>query len=69
MCDLVVGDRVKLTERMAVAFQKRHRGAIDWQKREGAVARITRNKCDIHVRWDGRASIEQLPPKALQKIA
>ena len=49
------GDRVKLTARVAAAFNNSKRThKFDWTDRRGVVERITTNKAAAMVLWDGR---------------
>ena len=60
------GDRVKLTARAAAAFSKRRGGKAIWTARRGVVLRITTNKTDAVVLWDGRMSRDYLPIGAIE---
>ena len=53
------GDRVKLTARVAAAFNNSKR--VDWTDRRGVVERITNNKAAAMVLWDGRKSVDGVP--------
>ena len=54
------GDRVKLTARAAAAFKKAPTG------RRGVVERITTNRANAVVLWDGRMSREYVPIRAIE---
>ena len=61
------GDRVKLTARAAAAFNNNKRPSMfDWTARRGVVERITTNKANAVVLWDGRMSREYLPIRAIE---
>ena len=61
------GDRVKLTARAAAAFNNNMRpGKLDWTDRRGVVERITANKANVIVRWDGRKSPDDLPIRSIE---
>jgi hypothetical protein len=61
------GDRVKLTARAAAAFNKNTRpGKFDWTARRGVVERITTNKANAIVLWDGRKSTEVVPIRSVE---
>ena len=62
------GNRVKLTARAAslAAFGKRRGGKSVWTGRLGVVLRITANKTDAVVLWDGRMSRDYLPIGAIE---
>jgi hypothetical protein len=60
------GDRVKLSARAAAAFDKACRGKFVWTDRGGVVLRITANKANAVVLWDGRTSREYLPIRAIE---
>ena len=60
------GDRVKLTARVAAALNNNRRpGKLDWTDRRGVVERITTNKANAVVLWDGRMSREYVPIRAI----
>jgi hypothetical protein len=59
------GDRVKLTAR-AAAFNNRCPGKFDWTDRRGVVERITANKANAIVLWDGRKSVDDLPIRSIE---
>ena len=63
------GDRVKLTARAAAAFSNRRGGKSVWSGRRGVVLRITTNKTDAVVLWDGRMSRDYLPIGAIEFAA
>ena len=61
------GDRVKLTARVAAAFNNNRRpGKLDWTDRRGAVERITTNKANAVVLWDGRKSVDDVPIRSIE---
>ena len=61
------GDRVKLTARAAAAFNNNKRPSMfDWTARRGVVERITTNKVNAVVLWDGRKSTEVVPIRSLE---
>ena len=61
------GDRVKLTIRAAAAFDNNRRpGKIDWIDWRGVVERITTNKANAIVLWDGRKSVDDLPIRSIE---
>ena len=61
------GDRVKLTARVAAAFNNnRCPGKFDWTARRGVVERITINKANAVVLWDGRKSTEVIPIRSVE---
>ena len=61
------GDRVKLTARAAAAFNNNKRPSMfDWTARRGVVERITTNKANAVVLWDGRMSREYVPISAIE---
>ena len=61
------GDRVKLTARAAAAFNKNTRpGKFDWTVRRGVVERVTTNKANAIVLWDGRKSTEVVPIRSVE---
>ena len=56
------GDKVKLTARAAAVFNDNKRASMfDWTARRGVVERITANKANAVVLWDGRMSTEYVP--------
>ena len=55
------GDTVKLTARAAAAFKQAPTG------RRGVVERITTNKANAVVLWDGRMSREYVPIRAIRR--
>lgn len=63
---LKIGNRVKLTQRVAECFS-RGRGGFNWMNRRGEVARITRSSAFI--RWEGRASVDEWPIAAIERVA
>ena len=61
------GDRVKLTARVAAAFNNNWcPGKFDWTDRRGVVERITANKANAIVLWDGRKSVDDLPIRSIE---
>ena len=61
------GDRVKLTARVAAAFNKNKRpNKFDWAHRRGVVERITVNKVHAFVLWDGRKSPDEVPINGIE---
>ena len=61
------GDRVKLTARAAAAFNNNKRPSMfDWTARRGVVERITTNKANAVVLWDGRKSTEVVPIRSVE---
>ena len=62
------GDRVKLTARAAAAFNNNKRPSMfDWTARRGVVERITTNKANAVVLWDGRKSTEVVPIRSVRR--
>ena len=57
------GERVKLREPYARALMLGRR-QIDWLKRRGTV--VYCNPTVVHVRWDGRRSVDNLPIKGVE---
>ena len=56
------GDRVKLTARVAAAFNNNKRpGRFDWTERRGVIERISNNKVHAFVLWDGLKSPDEVP--------
>jgi hypothetical protein len=52
-------DRVRLTARAAAVFNKNKRASMfDWTARRGVVERVTANKANGVVLWDGRTSLD-----------
>jgi hypothetical protein len=61
------GDRVKLTARAAAAFNNNKCPSMfDWTARRGVVERITTNKVNVVVLWDGRKSTEVVPIRSVE---
>jgi hypothetical protein len=61
------GDRVKLTGRVAAAFNNNKRpGRIDWADRRGVIERIAANKVHAFVIWDGRKTPDELPINGIE---
>jgi hypothetical protein len=56
------GDRVKLTAGAAAAFKRAPTG------RRGVVERITTNKANAVVLWDGRISTECVPIRSIEPV-
>ena len=66
-----IGDRVKLTDRMAKCtnrgFSKmRRRAPVDWTQRRGVV--WSGGVESVSVKWDDRVTLDQWPVRALEKI-
>jgi|tagenome__1003787_1003787.scaffolds.fasta_scaffold20987367_11 hypothetical protein len=66
-----IGDRVKLTDRYASVLMNEDRGpprsrGVDWRARRGVVVRLNRN--DVYVLWDGRATFDVVPYKAVERV-
>jgi len=60
-------DRVKLTARAAAAFNNNKRPSMfDWTARRGVVERITANKANAVVLWDGRKSMDVVPIRSVE---
>jgi len=68
------GDRVRLmpalAQRLIEDKEKRNRGGLkcDWRERRGVVISISRVADSVTVLWDDRASFDQWPVRALQKV-
>jgi hypothetical protein len=65
---LHVGDRVKLTKKVAQMLQRKRkaRKSIDWFKRRGVVAYVASGHLDTaNVMWEGRMSVDPWPIGAL----
>jgi hypothetical protein len=61
------GDRVKLTVRVAAAFNNNKRpGRLDWEDRRGVLERISGNKVNALVRWDGRKTPDEVPINGIE---
>lgn len=65
-----IGDRVKLTDRYASVLMNEDRGpprsrGVDWRARRGAVVRLNSN--DVYIVWDGRATFDVVPYKAVER--
>ena len=61
------GDRVKLTSRAAAAFNNNKRPSVfDWTARRGVVVRVTTNKANAIVMWDGRKSKDVVPIRCVE---
>ena len=54
-------DRVKLTARDAAVFNNKRPSMSDWTARRGVVERVTANKANVVVLWDGRKSMDVVP--------
>jgi hypothetical protein len=71
MNPFLTGDRVRLTDKAAktantgFSNMRRH-SPVDWRMREGVVH--SGNKNDVSIMWDGRATLDQWPVRALEKI-
>ena len=68
---LEMGDRVKLTDRAARMSNRgycpmRRRTVIDWTQRRGVV--WSGGQHAAQVKWDDRATLDQWPVKALEKL-
>jgi len=65
---MLVGDRVKLVDKVARAasYHNRKRHGVDWTKRRGEVMSVTR-LC-VTILWDGRTSWDTWPPHAVEKV-
>jgi hypothetical protein len=62
-----VGDRVKLHDELAKQFDKKSRRKTScWSNRKGIITSL--NSHTITIRWDDRASVDQWPLKALERI-
>ena len=60
-------DRVKLTARAAAVFNNNKRPSMfDWTARRGVVERVTANKANVVVLWDGRKSMDVVPIRSVQ---
>jgi hypothetical protein len=56
---------------MAVRFAYKRHGLAkrtNWIKRQGTVVRVARVADQVSVLWDDRASVDQWPTRALEKI-
>jgi hypothetical protein len=62
------GDRVKLTQHVATPLMKNRQCQTDWHSRKGTVVRVSRVTDIITVLWDDRASTDQWPFRALEKL-
>ena len=51
---------------LGVMRRSSHRLKVNWLKRTGSVVQI-RQRGDVVILWDGRASIDAWPPSALRK--
>ena len=61
------GNRVKLTARAAAVFNDNKRASMfDWTARRGVVERITANKANAVVLWDGRKSMDVVPIRSAE---
>jgi ribosomal protein L28 len=66
-------DRVRLQKGIAAvltkkAFKANNHKRVDWRTREGTIVRVSITADSIGVLWDDRASIDQWPTAALEKI-
>jgi hypothetical protein len=61
------GDRVKLTHYAAKPLMAKPHKA-DWLARCGTVVRVSRVTDNVTVLWDDRASTDQWPFRAMEKI-
>ena len=60
-------DRVKLTARAAAVFNNNKRPTMfDWTARRGVVERVTANKANVVVLWDGRKSMDVVPIRTVE---
>jgi hypothetical protein len=60
-------DRVKLTARAAAVFNNNKRPSMfDWTARRGVVERVTANKANAVVLWDGRTSLDVVPIRCVE---
>jgi hypothetical protein len=56
------GDKVKLKARVAAAFNNNKRpGKVDWADRRGVIDRISANKVNALVLWEGRRTPDEVP--------
>jgi hypothetical protein len=63
------GDRVKLTARVAAAFNNNKRpGRFDWNDRRGVIERISANKVSAFVLWEGRKTPDEIPIHGIERI-
>ena len=60
-------DRVKLTVLAAAVFNNNKRPSMfDWTARRGVVERVTANKANVVVLWDGRKSMDVVPIRSVE---
>jgi len=59
-------DRVKLTARAAAVFNNKRPTMFDWTARRGVVERVTANKANVVVLWDGRKSMDVVPIRSVE---
>ena len=60
-------DRVRLTTRAAAMFNNNKRPSMfDWNARRGVVERVTANKANVVVLWDGRTSLDVVPIRCVE---
>ena len=59
------GDRVKLTSRAAATFNN-NKHKFNWTDRCGVVERISANKANASVLWDGRKSTDYVPIRSIE---
>lgn len=60
------GAVVKLTDRYAAALCSSPKNRIDWMTRRGIVKSC--GKHDVGISWPGRASLDQVPIKAVEQV-
>ena len=60
-------DRVNLTARSAAVVNNNKRPSMcDWTARRGVAERVTTNKANVVVLWDGRKSTEVVPIRSVE---
>ena len=59
-------DRVKLTARAAAVFNNKRPTMFDWTARRGVVERVTANKANVVVLWDGRKSMDVVAIRSVE---
>jgi hypothetical protein len=59
-------DRVKLTARAAAVFNNKRPSMFDWTARRGVVERVTANKANAVVLWDGRTWLDVVPIRCVE---
>ena len=58
---------MKLTARAAAVFNNNKRPSMfDWTARRGLVERVTANKANVVVLWDGRKSMDVVPIRSVE---